>query len=125
MKNSLFVCLFVGRHCVNLIPGSSVVKNLPAKARETGDEIPGFDPWVGDSNILQYSCLENLMDIRTWQDTVHGVSKSQIQLSIHACILDAVLLNFRLLKPTFLPLTLKKAEFHLLVHSVMCSMVSG
>ena len=84
MKNSLFVCLFVGRHCVNLIPGSSVVKNLPAKARDTGDETPGFDPWVGDGNILQYSCLENLMDIRTWQDTVHGVSKSQIQLSIHA-----------------------------------------
>ena len=35
----------------------------------------------GNGNLLQYSCLENLMDKRTWQATVHGVIKSQIRLS--------------------------------------------
>ena len=43
---------------------------------------PGFDPWVGRSSgegthyPLQYSCLENSMDRRTWQAVVHGVAKS-------------------------------------------------
>ena len=31
-------------------------------------------------NLLQYSCLENPVDRGTWQDTVHGVTKSQTQL---------------------------------------------
>ena len=41
----------------------------------------GFDPWVGNipgeekSNLLQYSCLENLMGRGDWQATVHGVPK--------------------------------------------------
>ena len=35
----------------------------------------------GNSTPLQYSCLENPMDGRTWQATVHGVTKSQTQLS--------------------------------------------
>ena len=30
----------------------------------------------GNSNPLQYSCLENLMDRGAWQATVHGVAKS-------------------------------------------------
>ena len=30
---------------------------------------------------LQYSCLENPMDIGAWQATVHGVARSQTQLS--------------------------------------------
>ena len=41
--------------------------------------------WVGfregNGNPLQYSCLENSMDRRTWRASVHGVAKSQIQLS--------------------------------------------
>ena len=31
-------------------------------------------PWKGNSNILQYSCLENPMDREAWQATVHGVA---------------------------------------------------
>ena len=31
--------------------------------------------------VLQYSCLENPMGRGAWQATVHGVAKSQIQLS--------------------------------------------
>ena len=30
---------------------------------------------------LQYSCLENPTDIGAWQATVHGVARSQTQLS--------------------------------------------
>ena len=29
----------------------------------------------GNCNPLQYSCLENSMDIRAWQATVHGVTR--------------------------------------------------
>ena len=48
---------------------------------------PRFDPCVGkipwrrECNPLQYSCLENPMDRGAWQATVHGISKSQTQLS--------------------------------------------
>jgi len=41
----------------------------------------GRSPGRGHGNPLQYSCLENLMDRGTWQATVHGVTKSWIQLS--------------------------------------------
>ena len=35
----------------------------------------------GNGNPLQYSCLGNPMDRGTWRVTVHGVAKSQAQLS--------------------------------------------
>ena len=35
----------------------------------------------GNGTPLQYSCLENPMDGGAWQATVHGVAKSQTQLS--------------------------------------------
>ena len=35
----------------------------------------------GNGNPLQYSCLENPMDGGAWQAAVHGVAKSQTQLS--------------------------------------------
>ena len=38
----------------------------------------------GNGNPLQYSCLENPMDRGAWPATVHGVAKSQTQLSTHA-----------------------------------------
>ena len=48
-------------------PGSSVVKNLPANARDMG-LIPGMErsPEGGNCNPLQYSCLENSMDSGAW-----------------------------------------------------------
>ena len=46
----------------------------------TGDmgSIPGWErsPAGGHGNPLQYSCLENPMDRRAWESTVHGVTKS-------------------------------------------------
>ena len=35
----------------------------------------------GSGTPLQYSCLENPMDRGAWQAAVHGVAKSQTQLS--------------------------------------------
>ena len=67
------------------LPGGAVVKNLPANAGEAGDvvSIPGSGrfPGGGNGNPFQYSCLENPMDRGAWQATVHGVTKSQTQLS--------------------------------------------
>ena len=54
-------------------------------ACDVGDQgsIPGSGryPGEGHGNPLQYSCLENPMDRGAWWATVHGVTKSQIQLS--------------------------------------------
>ena len=37
----------------------------------------GRFPGEGNGNSLQYSCLQNSIDRRAWQATVHGVAKSQ------------------------------------------------
>ena len=62
-----------------------MVKNLPA-VKETNQET-GSNPGLGRSlgerngNPLQYSCLKNPRDREAWQATVHGVAKSQTELS--------------------------------------------
>ena len=61
-------------------PGGAVVKNLPAKSRNTGDMgscLYPKDHWVGNGKPLQYSCLENSMGRGAWHVTVYGVAKSQ------------------------------------------------
>ena len=72
-----------------------MVKNPPANAgdargadskkKETqvpslGQEYPVEKEMATHSSI---SCLENSMDRGAWQATVHGVTKSQTQLSMH------------------------------------------
>ena len=59
-------------------PGGSVVKNPPANTGDMGS-IPGSgrSPGEGNGNLLQYSCLDNIMDRGAWRATVHGVTKSQ------------------------------------------------
>ena len=63
------------------LPGGSVVKNLSASVGDPGDtgSIPGSrrSPGVGNSNPLQYSCLENSIDRGAWRAAVHGVTKSR------------------------------------------------
>ena len=34
-------------------------------------------PGEGNGNPLQYSCLENPMDLGAWWATVHGIAKSR------------------------------------------------
>ena len=41
----------------------------------------GRSPGEGNAYPLQYYCLENSTDGGSWQVTVHGVAKSQTQLS--------------------------------------------
>ena len=55
---------------------SSVVKNLPANGEDRGSiPVSGRSPGEGNSNSLQYSCLEKTTDRGAWQATVHGVIK--------------------------------------------------
>ena len=48
--------------------------------------IPGLERSPGEEHgySLQYFCLENSIDRGAWWATVHGVIKSQTQLSMHA-----------------------------------------
>ena len=57
-------------------------KELAFKAGDLGS-IPGSgrSPEEGNGYPLQYSCRENSKDSKAWQATVHGVTKSQTQLS--------------------------------------------
>ena len=61
-----------------------VVKNPPASAGDVRDVgwIPGLERSLGEgnSNPLQYSCLENPMDRGAWWATIHGVTWTQTSL---------------------------------------------
>ena len=64
--------------------GSTSDKEPPANAgdlRDAGSILGlGRSPGGGHGNPLQYSCLENPMNRRSWWATVHGVTKSWTQL---------------------------------------------
>ena len=66
-----------------------MVKSPPANVGDIRDlsSIPGLGkyPGEGHGNPLQDSCLENPMNRGAWWATVHGVAKSWMQLSMHAC----------------------------------------
>ena len=66
-------------------PGGSVVKNPPAMQETRVDvgSIPGSGRSLegGNGNPLQYSGLENSMDIGACWTTVHGVTESRTLLS--------------------------------------------
>ena len=57
--------------------GGLVVKKKKKNPPANTGLIPGSGrcPGEGNSNSLQYSCLENPMDRRAWQATVHRVAK--------------------------------------------------
>ena len=80
-------------HCVKWAsPVAQLVKNLPANAGDVRDmgSIPGLGRSLGEgnSNPLQYSCLENSMDRGAWWATVHGVAGTTefVHTHMHACI---------------------------------------
>ena len=69
--------------CVVLgFPGGSDSKESACRVGGLG-LIPGLErsPGEGNDYSLQYSGLENSMEGGAWQDTIHGVKKSQTQLS--------------------------------------------
>ena len=63
------------------LSGGSVGKESTCNAGDAGDvgSVPrsGKSPGEGSGNQLQYSCLEDPMDLGVWQATIHGVTKSQ------------------------------------------------
>ena len=63
-------------------PGGSDGKESTCNSGDLGS-IPesGRSPGEGNGYPVQYSCLKNSMERRTWQATVHGVTKSWTQLS--------------------------------------------
>ena len=63
-------------------PGGSDSKESACNAGVLG-LVPGSGRSPGEENgyPLQYSCLENSMDRGARQATVHGIAKSQTQLS--------------------------------------------
>ena len=65
-----------------VFPGGSVGKESACIAVDLGS-IPGSgrSPGEGNGNSIQYSCMENSTDREAWWATVHGVTKSQTQLS--------------------------------------------
>ena len=59
------ICIFLPyiiKRTSSLFLGGPVVKNLPANAGAVGS-IPGLGRSTGKGNPLQYSCLENSMDL--------------------------------------------------------------
>ena len=65
-------------------PGGSDGKESACNAGGDLGSIPGSgrSPAEGNGNMLQYSCLHDSMDRGVWWSTVHGVAKSQIQLTL-------------------------------------------
>ena len=56
---------------------------ITCSAADPGDvgSIPGKSPGGGNGSPLQYSPLQNPMDKGAWWAMVHGVAKSQTQLT--------------------------------------------
>ena len=64
------------------LPCDTVVKNPPVSAREARDtgSTPGLGRYAGrgNSNPLQYSCLEKYpIDKGAWQAADHGVARDE------------------------------------------------
>ena len=86
LDNGMWVGCKIRGICLS---GGIVVRNLPVNAEDERDSgsIPGSGSahGGGNGNPFQYSCLENSMDRGVSGATVHGVTKSQTQLSLHTC----------------------------------------
>ena len=87
-------CQGVGYNIVSKpfqLPGGSDGKESSSNAGDLG-LIPGLGRSLGEmnDNPLQYSCLENPMDREAWWATVHGITKSQTQLSDYTFIANSL-----------------------------------
>ena len=82
----LYVCIYI-----HGFPGGSVVNNPPANAGDPG-LIPGTGrSGEGNSNPLQYSCLEKPMDGGAWWATVQeDVKYSSLWSTVGPCCLSVL-----------------------------------
>ena len=88
LTNTGGISLEVGIGMLRSFSGGVVVKKPQANAGDARDMalIPGSgrSPGEGNSNALQYSCLQTSMDRGAWQATVHGVTSwTQLRDSAH------------------------------------------
>ena len=63
------------------LPSYIVTAAAAAKSLQSCLTLWPHDSVTGNGNLLQYSYLENSMDRGAWWATVHGVAKSQTELS--------------------------------------------
>ena len=64
------------------MPGGSDDKESACSVGDPGSILGSVrSPGEGSGYPLKYSCLENSVDRGAWQTIVHGVTKSQTQLS--------------------------------------------
>ena len=85
-KLMIIIITYYVHPCIGL-PGGTVAKNPPANAGDAGS-VPEWGRSPGEENgyPLQYCCLENPTDRGAWRATVHGLTKSQTQLSTCTCL---------------------------------------
>ena len=77
---SILKCIEV--YLIWVVPDGSDGKESACSAEDLGSMVgSGRSPREGNGYPLQYSCLGNSMDRGAWWATVHGVAKSQIQVS--------------------------------------------
>ena len=74
----MYIYTHTHTHTYGLSFGGSDGKESTCNVGDLG-LIPGLGrcPGEGNGNPLQYSYLENSMDRRAWQATVHGVAKNR------------------------------------------------
>ena len=93
IASNLYIVKIIFMMLILLIHGQSIPCHLFCPHSSGGKEsmcnagdlglIPhmGRPPGEGNGNPLQYSCLQNSMDIGAWWVTVHGITKSWTWLS--------------------------------------------
>ena len=74
-------CLLIGSTLIWASLVAQMLKNLPTVQETSSISALGRSPGERNGNSLEYSCLEIPMDRGTSEATVHGVTKSQTQLS--------------------------------------------
>ena len=83
LQVAIFHSFFMAEQCsvLGFLCGSDGKES--AHSAEASSSVPGLrrSPGEGNGNPLWYSFLENSMDRGAWQAAVHGVAKSQTQLS--------------------------------------------
>ena len=84
----VFIDIFKLDNSITLVYLKSVYSNFPTWCNSVGKETvcnagdlgsisgSGRSPGEGNSNPVQYSCLENPMERGAWQATVHGVARA-------------------------------------------------
>ena len=75
-QKTFLECYLLNIMLMNGFPGGLVHKESACNTGQLG-LIPGSgrSPREGNENPLPYSCLDNSMERRVWQSTIHGISR--------------------------------------------------